>query len=81
MTEGRFVTSVNIDRLLSYEEGKLGPNDTCSLFAELIKTGMAWRLQGSYGRYAAELIDVGYLDDEGNVLRWPEQECGVDEDG
>jgi len=53
--------------IIAYEEGTLELNETLELFAELIKTNMAWTLQGHYGRTAAALIEEGYIDRKGSV--------------
>jgi hypothetical protein len=50
------ITSMIID----YECGLLDQDDTIMLFQKLIDTGVAWQLQGSYGRTAAALIEAGY---------------------
>jgi hypothetical protein len=50
------ITSMIID----YEYGLLDQDDTIMLFQKLIDTGVAWQLQGSYGRTAAALIEAGY---------------------
>ena len=55
------------DEIIKYEDGQLNDIQTLELFSHLIKTGMAWRLQGSYGRTAAALIDDGFLDRQGNL--------------
>lgn len=57
-----------LDRIIDYESGELSSDDTLSLFADLIRTGLAWTLQGSYGRTAKHLIDAGYLSTTGEVL-------------
>lgn len=49
--------------------GLLNDKKTLELFSELIKTGMAWSLQGSYGRMAVSLIEAGYLDKKGKILK------------
>ena len=46
-------------RLIAYEEGELTREEIIALFQELIDSGLAWRLQGSYGRTARILLDKG----------------------
>jgi hypothetical protein len=45
--------------ILAYEEGNLDHEDTVKLFQHLINTGLAWTLQGHYGRTAVALIEAG----------------------
>ena len=48
------------DKLIDYERGNLhNKQEIVRLFQALIDTGLAWRLQGSYGRMAADLIRSG----------------------
>lgn len=58
-----------VGAIMQYESGELDDSGILELFSHLIKTGQAWTLQGHYGRTAAALIDAGYLDDDGNVLK------------
>ncbi|WJN63318.1 hypothetical protein [Streptomyces phage phiScoe54] len=53
--------------LISYEEGALDDAETLELFGKLVKTGMAWTLQGHYGRTAKDMIESGYLTEDGEV--------------
>lgn len=48
------------DQILAYEQGELEYPDTLYMFQELIDNGLAWRLQGHYGRTAQRLIEDGY---------------------
>lgn len=51
------VTSAIID----FETGAMESDEkVIELFQYLIDTGMAWQLQGSYGRMAFHLIKEGY---------------------
>ncbi len=50
----------SIDRIISYENGDLTLDETVDLFQDLIDTGLAWQLQGRYGRTAVDLIKAGY---------------------
>jgi len=53
------INSNLISKIIEYEEGILSSEDTIDLFQELVDSGMAWTLQGSYGRMAEYLISVG----------------------
>jgi hypothetical protein len=46
--------------IIDYEEGDLDEQATIDLFQKLIDSGLAWTLQGSYGRMADRLIEAGY---------------------
>ena len=56
----------NINRIIDYESGLLDEEETLELFTDLIKTGLAWKLQGHYGRTASSLIRSGVIDMEGH---------------
>lgn len=56
-----------VGRIIDYENGDLSAVETLDLFAELIRSGMAWSLQGHYGRTAAALIEGEFITDEGEV--------------
>ena len=48
------------DKIINYEQGEMTKDELISFFQELINSGMAWTLQGHYGRTATALIDAGY---------------------
>lgn len=58
---------MNIDKMMAYESGELNDAETINFFAELVKSKMAWSLQGHYGRVASAMIDAGFISPEGEV--------------
>lgn len=58
-------SSERVDLIIAYESGEANIRQIIELFADLIKTGMAWTLQGSYGRAAQSFIDNELISPEG----------------
>ena len=54
-------TMNNINQILAYENGELDEAGVIELFQSLVSTGLAWSLQGSYGRTAKALIEAGLV--------------------
>ena len=57
-----------VSLLTDFEMGELDSHDTLKLFGGLISTGTINELQGYYQRTARDLVDAGYLSNEGDVL-------------
>ena len=49
-----------LDKIMKYENDELKNDEIVELFQELINSGLAWTLQGHYGRAAKSLIKNGY---------------------
>ena len=56
-----------IANIIAYEQGELTDQEVVCLFADLVRSGLAWELQGHYGRTANALIKEGWFDREGNL--------------
>jgi len=64
---------MNISTLIAYESGELTDAETINFFADLVKTKMAWGLQGSYNRMAEAMITAGFITPEGEVTELAEE--------
>ncbi len=53
--------TISVDKLIDYESGLLDEEQVVELFQELVDTGLAWQLQGFYGRTAKALIEAGLV--------------------
>lgn len=63
---------MNVSELTSkiseYENGWLDDQETVELFQGLVDTGLAWTLQGHYGRTAALMLQRGIIHAPGSPL-------------
>ncbi len=50
-----------VGAIMNFESGQLDDDGVIELFQHLVDTGMAWSLQGSYGRAAKQLLDQGLI--------------------
>ena len=57
-----------LDFIIAFESGEVTDQECIEGFAQLVKSGLAWSLQGTYGRTAVALIEAGLIDRDGNVL-------------
>ena len=50
-----------VSAIMAWEDGELEEGETVELFQELVDSGLAWSLQGCYGRMASRLIEAGRI--------------------
>ena len=49
------------EMIVKYEQDELNDKQIIELFQELVDTGLAWNLQGHYGRRAYEMLGQGII--------------------
>lgn len=59
-----------VSKIMDFEAGEMTLEQTVDFFASLVASGLAWQLQGSYGRTAARLIESGMISKTGEVLAY-----------
>jgi len=57
----------SLDNIIAFENGELDDISTINMFSTLIRTGMAWQLQGFYGRTASALIENNIINQNGDI--------------
>lgn len=63
---------MDVNDVVRYETDEMTQEEEVTYFQGLIDSGMAWRLQGHYGRTAMNLIEAGLcmLGEEGHRDYW-----------
>jgi|SRR5579872_3880308 len=56
-----------VSALMEFENDSLSDEKTLELFQYLVDTGLAWQLQGFYGRTAANLLERGLIHDNNKL--------------
>jgi len=52
-----------IGDIIDYENGEMTEQEMIGFFQHLVKTGLAWSLQGHYGRMAMRMIEEGLINE------------------
>ncbi len=60
------------NQIILFEKNQLSENGVIDLFSNLIKSKLVNRLQGSYKRHANDYINAGYLNEDGEILNYPD---------
>lgn len=68
MSTARGPLAFDVSVLMDFEDGLLTEEEEIDLIASLVKSGLVWSLQGSYGRMAQALIDSGEISSTGDRL-------------
>lgn len=68
------------DQLIAYENGELDAKETLDLFSRLMKSGVVWQLQGSYGRAAQAMILCGLITPDGVLTDFGQEVSDSEED-
>ena len=50
-----------LDSIIRYESGELEESEVIDLFQFLLDSGIAWQLQGAYGRQTLAYLNAGLI--------------------
>jgi hypothetical protein len=50
-----------VSKIMAWEDGEMDRDQEIEFFQELVDSGLAWQLQGMYGRRAQQLINEGEI--------------------
>ena len=67
-----------IDKIIAYESGDMSDAEKIYFFSEIIRNGMAFTMQGHYGRTASNLIDLGIITNDGDIDEMRAIELGIE---
>jgi hypothetical protein len=59
--EGTNMANDLVSQIMAYEDGQMSEDETIEFFQQLVNSGLAWQLQGSYGRMAKAMLDAGVI--------------------
>lgn len=59
---GEEIMMPELDKMIAWEQGELNQEGEIELFQSLVDSGLAWQLQGAYGRHAQRLIEAGLIE-------------------
>lgn len=51
----------DIDGIIAFENGELDQEESAKLMQSMVNSGMAWKMQGSYGRACMDAINAGLI--------------------
>jgi len=52
---------MDVSQIIDYENGDMTGEEAIEFFRDLIESGLAWELQGHYGRTAEYLLEEGLI--------------------
>lgn len=55
------MTKIKVSDIVKWEETGMTPKEEAKFFQKLVDSGQVWKMQGSYGRRASELIEAGII--------------------
>lgn len=55
------MTKIKVSDIVKWEETGMTSREEAKFFQKLVNSGQVWRLQGTYGRRAMELLKAGVI--------------------